>query len=236
MELFSGFIIGLLGSFHCIGMCGPIVLSLPGGLFSKWSFIINRLLYNSGRIITYMLLGAVFGLLGNRLNLFGLQQMISIIIGILILTGVLAGLYMKKFNSLSILQIKIVTGLKKVLKINFDRRSKSTFLFTGIINGILPCGFVYIGLSGALVTGELTSGGIYMMMFGLGTIPLMLGLSLFGNFISLKFRNRLKKLIPVFAVILAVLFILRGLDLGIPFVSPTQIKDSEINNSQLQCN
>lgn len=236
MELFSGFVIGLLGSFHCVGMCGPIVLSLPGGLFSKWSFIINRLLYNSGRIITYMLLGVVFGLLGNRLNLFGLQQFISISIGVLILTGVLAGLYIKKFNSLSVLQIKIVTGLKKVLKINFDKRSRSTFLFTGIINGILPCGFVYIGLSGALVTGEMTSGGVYMMMFGLGTIPLMLGLSLFGNFLSLKFRNRLKKSIPVFAVILAVLFILRGLDLGIPYVSPTQIKSSEINNSQLQCN
>lgn len=236
MELFSGFIIGLLGSFHCVGMCGPIVLSLPGGLFSKWSFIINRLLYNSGRIITYMMLGALFGLLGNRLNLFGLQQFISISIGVLILTGILAGLYIKKFNSLSVLQIKIVTGLKKVLKINFDKRSRSTFLFTGIINGILPCGFVYIGLSGALVTGEMTSGGVYMMMFGLGTIPLMLGLSLFGNFLSLKFRNILKKSIPVFAIILAVLFILRGLDLGIPFVSPSQIKSSETNNSQLQCN
>ncbi len=236
MELFSGFIIGLLGSFHCIGMCGPIVLSLPGGLFSKWSFILNRLLYNSGRIITYMLLGAVFGLLGNRLNLYGLQQMISIIIGALILAAVLAGFYMKKINSLTLLQMKIVSGLKKILKINFDRRSKSTFLITGIINGILPCGFVYIGLSGAMVTGEFTRGALYMILFGLGTIPLMLGLSLFGNFVSLKFRNLLKKLTPVFAIILAILFILRGLDLGIPYVSPAHKIDSQIIDPQVQCN
>jgi len=236
MELFSGFVIGLLGSFHCIGMCGPIVLSLPADKFSKWSFVSGRLLYNSGRIITYMFLGAAFGLLGNRLNLFGFQQAVSIAVGIIILFGVFGGLYLKKYNMLNSVQSRIISFIKRSLNINFDRKSKSSYLVTGIVNGILPCGFVYIGLSGALASGEFTTGALYMLMFGLGTFPLMFGISIFGNFIGLNFRKFIRKLIPAFAVILAVLFILRGLELGIPFISPSMKSNSKIENTELQCN
>ncbi len=236
MELFSGFVIGLLGSFHCIGMCGPIALSLPADKFSKWSFIRGRFLYNSGRIITYMSLGAVFGLIGNRLNLFGFQQAVSIAVGIIILSGVFGGFYFKKNRTLNSAQSRVISFIKRTLNINFDRKSKSSYLVTGIVNGILPCGFVYIGLSGALASGEFTSGAFYMMMFGLGTFPLMFGISVFGNFIGLNFRKVIRKLVPAFAVILAVLFILRGLELGIPYISPSLKSHTEIDNTELQCN
>ncbi|HAY34677.1 MAG TPA: sulfite exporter TauE/SafE family protein [Ignavibacteria bacterium] len=236
MELISGFIIGLLGSFHCIGMCGPIAVSLPADKFSKWSFIRGRILYNSGRIITYMSLGAVFGLIGNRLNLFGFQQAVSIAVGIIILSVVFGGFYLKKNRMLNSLQSRIISFIKRTLNINFDRNSKSSYLVTGIVNGILPCGFVYIGLSGALASGEFTDGAFYMMMFGLGTFPLMFGISVFGNFIGLNFRNVIRKFVPAFAVILAVLFILRGLELGIPYVSPSLKSHTEIDNTELQCN
>ncbi|MBS1517508.1 MAG: sulfite exporter TauE/SafE family protein [Bacteroidetes bacterium] len=236
MELFSGFLIGLVGSFHCAGMCGPIALSLPAGTFSKWSFLYGRILYNSGRVITYTALGALFGLLGDRLNLFGLQKGISISIGVIILLSVFAGVFIKKVNALSFFQVRIVSAAKKYMKINFSRRSYFSYLITGILNGILPCGFVYIGLSGALAIGDFTQSAFYMMLFGLGTFPLMFGISVFGNFIGLNIRNRINRLIPVFAVILAVLFILRGLDLGIPYLSPAHKENFKSNNTEVQCN
>lgn len=236
MEILSGFIIGLIGSFHCIGMCGPIVLSLPADKYSKLSFISGRILYNLGRIITYSFLGAAFGFLGNRLYLIGLQRGISISIGIILLVSVITGIFFKKSKHLNIFAVKIISFLKKIIKINFDSRSKLTFLMTGVLNGILPCGFVYFGLSGAMISGEATTGALYMMLFGLGTIPLMFGLSVFGNFISLNFRKMVNRSVPVFALVLALLFILRGLGLGIPFFSPSPEMNSEIDKTEIQCN
>ena len=96
--------------------------------------------------------------------------------------------------------------------------AQSLFLF-GIINGFLPCGFVYVALAGAMTTGDFVSGALFMALFGLGTTPIMLATSLVGKFISGGLKSRMNKLIPVFAIILAIIFILRGLNLGIPFLT-----------------
>ena len=97
------------------------------------------------------------------------------------------------------------------------------FLF-GIINGFLPCGFVYVALAGAMTTGDFISGALFMSLFGLGTIPIMLGTSLVGKFVTRGLRSKMNKLIPVFAIVLAIIFILRGLSLGIPYLSPPEKK------------
>ncbi|MCY7362390.1 MAG: sulfite exporter TauE/SafE family protein [Ignavibacteria bacterium] len=220
MELLTAFIIGLAGSFHCIGMCGPIAMSLPAGNPKKWSFISGRLLYNGGRIITYGFLGAVFGLLGNRISIFGYQRSLSVAVGMLIIISVIFTFkYSSMFSGNSLFN-KLMIKFKILFSKVYKRKSKTTMLLTGILNGFLPCGFVYIGLSGAMLSGEVLNGTFYMILFGLGTVPLMLGVSVFGNFLSFGFKKNVQKLIPVFAVILAVLFILRGLNLGIPFISP----------------
>jgi sulfite exporter TauE/SafE len=220
MELISGLIIGLAGSFHCVGMCGPIVLALPKSKSGSWSFVSGRLLYNAGRIITYGFLGAIFGLLGGRLFLFGFQQSLSIALGILILASV----FFTVKNKSILPGIPFINSLLIKLKITFSRvyrrNSKSAMLVTGILNGFLPCGFVYLGLSGAMLSGDAAGGIYYMMLFGLGTVPLMLGLALFGNFISYSLKDKIRKLIPAFTIVLALLFIARGLNLGIPYISP----------------
>lgn len=220
MEIYTGFIIGLLGSFHCIGMCGPIALALPVSSSFRYKFYSGRLLYNIGRALTYGIFGLIFGLLGSRINLFGLQKWASILTGIVILISVFLPSSAKK----RLIETSIFSSIAVKLKIYFGKLFKQTSLISlfliGLLNGFLPCGFVYVGLGGALSTGSAISGMLFMIMFGLGTLPLMFITSIAGNFVNLSVRRKLSKVVPVFAVILALIFILRGMSLGIKYISP----------------
>ncbi len=217
MELLTGFIIGLFGSFHCIGMCGPIALALPTG---GGNILFGRILHNFGRIVTYSALGFLFGLLGNRIALFGLQQILSISLGVIILavavlpykykSAIISGTgFYKAFNV-------VKSSMGSLLK----KHNKLSLLGIGVVNGLLPCGFVYMGLTGATALGDAYKGMLFMAMFGLGTVPVMLGATMLGSIVNFKIRTRLMKMVPVFTVILAAIFIMRGLNLGIPYLSP----------------
>lgn len=230
MEIFTGFIIGLLGSLHCIGMCGPIALALPIGNFKNFKFYFGRIVYNLGRVITYSAFGFVFGIIGKNLAIVGLQRWVSIASGILIMLMVLIPRSEKVFN---VSVFKTLTGkIKNVFSDNFTKGSYGSMLFIGIVNGLLPCGFVYVGVAGAIAVGDIGYGVLYMALFGLGTIPVMFATSVAGNFISLNLRQRLSKVLPVFAILLAIVFILRGMNLGIPFISPKTEKMMNANHSE----
>lgn len=220
MEIYEAFIIGLLGSFHCIGMCGPIAIALPVFPDAQWKIILGRIFYNLGRIITYTLMGALFGLFGQRLILIGLQQQVSIITGVII---VLAVIIPPKFRAV-ITKTKIYTSFVNSLKLAFSKmyakKSQLSFLWIGILNGLLPCGFVYVGIAGALTTGDFISGAGYMALFGLGTFPIMFAASMVGKFLNVGLRRKISKAIPYLALLLGILFIIRGLNLGIPYLSP----------------
>lgn len=230
----SAFLIGLFGSFHCIGMCGPIALALPIQKNSRLNLIVGRVLYNIGRAITYAFIGLLFGLLGQSLSLAGFQQSVSIIAGVLILLMVL----LPSKISQKIYLLKPAYGFTNFLKMKFGvllkkKSTASTFLI-GLLNGFLPCGLVYIAVAGALATGSYFGGAVYMFIFGIGTLPIMLAVSLAGNFIGLNVRKRINRLIPTFMIVLAFLFILRGMNLGIPYVSP-KINQSEISDDSVIC-
>ncbi|MCK9426857.1 MAG: sulfite exporter TauE/SafE family protein [Ignavibacteriaceae bacterium] len=216
--ILSGFVIGLLGSLHCIGMCGPIALALPIVGNSKVSLIISRLLYNFGRILTYTFFGFIFGLIGNRIKLFGLQQTVSIILGTLIILRLLIP---KKISFFQIQFIQMsLTKLKQEFSRIFGKNSMKSLFVIGLLNGFLPCGFVYVGIAGAITTGGPFEGSAFMALFGLGTLPVMFAASLFSSALSLKARLNFRKAIPVFSFLIGILFILRGLNLGIPYISP----------------
>ncbi len=220
MELLTALTIGLLGSLHCIGMCGPIALALPVPKSSNLIFFSGRILYNSGRIISYALLGLLFGFLGKGFVAWGYQQSLSIALGVIILILLFIPVkYKNKFLGMNII-LKITEPLKKMIGNLFKRDSLPSFLLIGFLNGFLPCGFVYIGLAGATATGSPLTGMFFMILFGLGTFPAMLAVSLFGKLINLNIRRKISKAVPVFAFILAVIFILRGMNLGIPYLSP----------------
>ncbi len=219
MEFISALILGLIGSFHCIGMCGPIAVALPLKTDNWGARISSGLLYNIGRTITYGILGAIFGLVGKGLSLGGLQQWASIGIGAVMVLSVLFPFIFKKVN-IEKATYGMVSKLKGLFGKMFMIRSYGSLFVIGILNGFLPCGLVYIAIAGAIVSGDMVDGIIYMAIFGLGTIPIMLSLSLLGNIISVKFRNKVRKIIPIFIVIIGILFILRGLGLGIKYISP----------------
>jgi uncharacterized protein len=217
--LWTGFVFGFLGSFHGVGMCGPIALALPASQ-SGIGFVTGRLAYNSGRVITYSALGVLFGIFGKGLQIAGLQQIISIVSGLLILLFLFLPSQTSSKISAFLKVGKAVHYLKQQLGRLLRRGSSMSLLFIGILNGLLPCGFVYLALAATISAKDVFDSILYMTLFGLGTIPVMLLLSFSGKMITLKYRGMINKAIPYAACLLAILFILRGLSLGIPYVSP----------------
>lgn len=222
--LISAFVLGIMGSFHCAGMCGPIAIALPLHGNSVGGKIFGGALYNLGRTITYGIMGALFGLLGQGVAMIGFQQKISIIMGALMIISVLFPRLFKNQYSMSKSWFSVVGKLKSSIGLMFSIRSYPSLFFIGMLNGLLPCGLVYMAIAGAIGTGSVGLGTLYMILFGLGTIPMLLGISLAGNLLSLTVRNRINKLIPIMVVVVGIFFILRGLSLGIPYLSPPREK------------
>ena len=219
--LWAGFLFGLLGSFHCVGMCGAIALALPGQAGTlPLRHAGGRLLYNLGRVTTYATLGAGAGLVGHGLRLAGVQQSLSIASGILILLLVaVPERYTSRMASPLGLNRPLV-WVKATLGRLFQQPTLPALYATGLLNGLLPCGLVYLALAGALSAPGVAGAAAYMACFGLGTLPLMFGLSLSGRLMPLVWRTRMRQAVPYVASVLAVLFIVRGLGLGIPYLSP----------------
>ena len=220
MILWTAFIVGLLGSVHCIGMCGPITLALPGFQNDLSRILSSRVLYNLGRTITYALMGAVIGLAGEGISLVGAQQWVSIGSGVLLIIIVLIPMSVSSRFQLLKPAYHFTDWLKRKFGQLLKSNSVRSVFIIGLLNGFLPCGLVYVALAGALTTGSLLYGTLYMAFFGLGTIPLLFAFSVFGRFVGVGVRRKFTKLIPVFVVVLGILFILRGMNLGIPYISP----------------
>ncbi|PRX50599.1 sulfite exporter TauE/SafE family protein [Salegentibacter salegens] len=219
----SALIFGLLGSFHCVGMCGPIAFLLPVDHKNNLKKLGQIALYHFGRLSSYAIIGLLFGLLGNSFRLFGLQQQLSILVGILMILIILIP-YKKfsKYNGSKFI-FKIVSKVKSSLGKQLKQKSPDTFYTIGFLNGFLPCGLVYMAVFGAIASGTALEGSLYMALFGLGTVPLMTAAIYLGNFINLNLRSKIRKAVPVFVVIMGMLFILRGMGLGIPYLSPMEI-------------
>ena len=218
--LWSSFLIGLVGSLHCLGMCGPIVLALPGTTDNRLGFVSGRLLYNLGRAITYAFMGAVAGVIGQGIAMAGFQQWLGIIAGSLMILSVLLPTKAARRILPTQMYDKAMVSLKNRLGSLLSDSSGKSMLTIGLLNGFLPCGLVYLALAGSLVMGSVAGGALYMFIFGLGTLPVMLVASFASGLITGGLRKIITRVIPVGIIVLGVLFILRGLSLGIPFLSP----------------
>lgn len=215
--LISSFVLGLAGSFHCIGMCGPIALALPVSRKSAATILIGILSANTGRIITYTFLGFVIGSIGFSLHLFRLFQVLSILFGI----GLIAIAWRKHW----LRQIEFrnpgfqqwVSGRMQSLL----RQNGPLKLFgIGLLNGLLPCGMIFLALTNALLAENPIGSASSMAAFGLGTLPALIGVGFFAQSINQTFRSKLTRAFPYLLSVIGLLVILRGANLGIPFLSP----------------
>jgi len=232
--LLSAVILGLLSSFHCVGMCGPIAFVLPVDRTNKFKQGYQTILYHLGRLLAYSSIGLLFGLLGKGLYLAGFQQRLSILLGILMIALVLIPLRILNKYNFSKPVYRGIGIIKSKLGLYLKKKSSKAIFTIGFFNGFLPCGMVYMALVGAVATSEFYLGALYMFLFGLGTIPMMTIAVYSKNIFSLNIRNKIQKAIPVFVVLIGLLFILRGMGLGIPYVSPKDVK-LHVQNTPIEC-
>lgn len=217
--LTAGLILGLISSFHCVGMCGPLALSLPVQHLNKLLRTGAILLYNTGRIFTYSLLGLFFGLVGRKVYIAGLQQYLSIALGVIILFFCIE--YFIRKNTWQPLWLQRVHLIVQNMMGHFLRSSNIfSFFMLGAANGLLPCGMVYMAIAGALSSSQVMHSVLFMSAFGAGTMPAMMLLSIVGLKVSLNARNQVKKMMPYAMMLISVVLILRGMNLGIPYISP----------------
>lgn len=212
--------LGFASGFHCIGMCGPIALSM--GLTKKQAanYYLQNLTYQFGRIFTYAILGLILGIVGEGFQMAGFQQYLTVGVGILLILMALFSFGGKDFASkipfLSRFLLKVKMNLGKLLQ-KADYRSRFT---TGVLNGLLPCGMVYMALTASLAAGGVWQSAAFMALFGLGTLPFMFAVVLLGNLMTAAFRIKILKFVPLMMIVLGGLFVLRGLEIGIPYISP----------------
>ncbi|HHM02926.1 MAG TPA: sulfite exporter TauE/SafE family protein [Caldithrix abyssi] len=213
--MLTALLLGTLGSLHCVGMCGPIVLALPQNKTNTVvQFLFSRLTYNSGRLVSYAILGVIFGSIGHLISLAGFQSLLSITLGVVVIATLFLPLDpLLNFVNQSSLWKKTIGAL-------FRKKSYSALWAIGFLNGYLPCGLVYTALAGAAASGSALYGAGFMAVFGLGTIPALMIVAFLGKRLSWQGRKWIRKALPVAAFVLGVLLILRGLSLGIPYVSP----------------
>jgi len=216
MLLFTAFLLGLGSSLHCVGMCGAIALALPHGRTDKAAFFMGRLSYNLGRTTTYAALGLVSGLFGYTLSLSGGQQGLSVVLGLLLIASTVFSLRLTRLRRVE----QALSTPARLLGKHLRPGARSSLFGIGLLNGFLPCGMVYVALAGATVTGNALQGALYMALFGLGTIPLMLATSLLGRYALPSLRKHVQPVSVALSLFFAAALIVRGLNLGIPFLSP----------------
>ena len=225
IELWAAFMLGLVGSLHCVGMCGPIVLALPLTSKEKGTIIFQSTLYHLGRITTYTIMGLLLGVIGWGITLAGYQKWISIGLGLLLLISAFSAVSLEQKIFSGGWPSRILNRIKFLLKQNLSISSTLSAFKIGLLNGILPCGMVYIALAGALVFGDIYISGLYMLSFGIGTIPLMLAVMIFGK-LNWRITRKFQKYAPILIAAFGLLLIYRGVAVDLPLsLLPEAIND-----------
>lgn len=218
--LATAFILGVAGSAHCVGMCGPIALAVPSPNHSFLGRLGSTLLLNTGRLFTYVLFGMAIGVFGAGMRLAGLQQLTSIAAGVVLILSVLVPGLLERWAPTGRWTLAI-GRLRSMLARQLSRTAPEAIFFTGMLNGALPCGLVYAALLGAAAQGTVMQAALFMAVFASGTIPILLLLRMSGGAVLNGLRPRLRRLAPVLVCTMGVLMILRGSSLGIPYLSPS---------------
>ncbi|PRD46548.1 sulfite exporter TauE/SafE family protein [Sphingobacterium haloxyli] len=224
---YFAFFMGLFSSVHCAIMCGPLLIAINGRTKLSWNVVFNRVLYQSGRILSYGVMGLFLGILGSMAVVQGWQRGWSITVGIVLLVIGMFYLFGKNTQALTRFQTKAVQPFAKYMGRWLCRPGGS--LVAGMLNGILPCGIVYIALASAMNADSLRNSFLFMVLFGLGTLPLLFVFSFIGNFSKPIFRRGFNRVLPFIYLVMGIWFLLRGANLDIPYLSPLLYVDGAVN-------
>ncbi len=214
--LWTAFTIGLFGSLHCVGMCGPLVLALPQSAHSRQQRLWRVLLYNGGRLLSYALLGLLIGTLGMGARLAGLQSALSIGLGVLLLIIVIWQVPVEQRLGAWPVFGRLQLWVRRQFARYWSQASTVQFFRLGMLNGLLPCGLVYLAIVGSLSMDRLSHSFAYMLLFGAGTLPLMVATVYFGQQSGRALRRKLWRYYPVLLTAVSVWLILRGIRFSLP--------------------
>lgn len=235
MIYWSALFLGLAGSLHCVGMCGPLALALPVGKTNTSRGIFRNLLYQSGRLLTYGTIGALIGLLGTGFQLAGAQKGISIVAGAVMVIMAFLPLHLSGPFGKTAAGKKWNHWIQESLGIIMKKKSSLSLFLFGMINGLLPCGLVYVALAGAVAIGSPLESALFMIIFGSGTVPLMFLTVFAGGWISGATRVRFQRIVPYVVAVIGILMMLRGMGLGIKYISPPdpalEVRQSSVGNT-----
>jgi hypothetical protein len=204
-------------------MCGPIAMMLPVDRTNQAKKTLQIFTYHLGRLSAYGTIGFLFGLLGKGFSIAGIQQELSIFLGVAMIIIVLVPERFFMNYNFSRPIFTVISKIKTSLGSQFKNKSYQSLFTIGVLNGFLPCGMVYVALFGAVAMQSPSFGVLYMILFGLGTVPMMSSVVYLNSILTLSVRNKIQKIIPYVGVCIGILFILRGLGLGIPYVSPNNM-------------
>ncbi len=217
--LFTGLFLGLASNVHCLGMCGPIAMILPLNRTNNWTILGGTLQYNLARTLTYGLWGLLIGMVGMTIQLFGILQWLSIFAGLALVVFAwrkkLSGWFPRFSNPFGIQK-----GIQSLMGKAVRSKSRWRLMAFGAINGLLPCGMVYVALLNALLAEHASTSALAMVAFGVGTLPMMIFVPFMSNKLGAATRQRLNRSIPYILTVVGILIAVRGMNLGIPFVSP----------------
>lgn len=227
--ILEALLLGFAGSFHCLAMCGPLHLSLLGNRKYDTKFIIDKSVFNIGRILTYGVLGLILGFIGKNLPLYEIQKVVSIVTGVLIILVYFVPKITGKEIEIPFLNKFVIRNMGALMRNSKDKSSVIKYFFMGIINGLLPCGLVYVALIASFAQLSTVNSALYMILFGLGTFPAMFFVVLLGGWAKKMISKfpKLNYLTALFVLIIGIMFILRGSNLGIKYISP---QDLDVNN------
>ena len=213
---YLAFSMGLMSSFHCIGMCGPIALALPIQKGNKFVRLAGLMTYNFGRVSTYGFLGLILGSIGSSLVWIGYLRYLSVFSGLLMLGYVFWPAYLdRRFRTPRFWQ-KFIHQIKTSMAEMLRSKSLPGWLFLGILNGLLPCGLVYLALISSVATGGPLNGSLFMLLFGAGTLPAMMAVGFFKQWFTASLRTKMRKLTPVLIATAGILLVARGLMIQSP--------------------
>ena len=231
----STVMLGLSSSFHCIGMCGPIALALPLNRSSSVKTLLGIMEANLGRIVSYTFLGFIIGSLGFSFQLFRLFQVLSIVFGISLIAIAWRKTWIKRLEFRMPGFSQWVSG-----KMGNLLKKQGTFRLFGIglLNGLLPCGMIFLALANALLAENAFGSAAAMAAFGLGTLPGLISVGFFAQRINTNFRSKISAAFPYILSVIGILVILRGANLGIPVLSPKieqQVQNGDQQSVVIEC-